>query len=105
MEEFVCVTTRSRPQESVAEYSRRLTEFWTGVLRCQPAEYLRVYAEASQFAGDRGCVTRQYMIGADVADTITNLLAAAGIDHDPIDPDDLYSKYEATPPDWFQIPH
>jgi hypothetical protein len=32
-------------------------------------------------------------------------LAAAGIEYDPIDPDDLYSKYEATPPQWFQIPH
>ena len=32
-------------------------------------------------------------------------LAAAGLDHEPIDRDDLYSKYEASPPEWMQIEH
>lgn len=74
-------------------------------MRTRPAAYQRVYGETTRFAADGDCVTRQYMIGADVVETLAGLLNSAGIDHDPIDPDDLYSKYEAAPPDWFQIPH
>lgn len=104
MDEYVCVTLRSRPGEAADAFGKRLIEFWTGMLRRWPDEYERVYAETSRFATDGDRVTRQYMVGTDVAELLATELAAAGIDHDPIDADDTYSKYEATPPEWFQIP-
>ncbi len=105
MDEYVCVTVRSRPSEAADAFNKRLIGFWSGMLRRWPDEYKRVYAETSRFvvAGDRQ--TRQYMAGNEIADLLVAELAAAGIDYDPVDPDDLYSKDEATPPDWFQIPH
>lgn len=105
MDEYVCVTVRSRPGESADEFNKRLIEFWSGMIRGRKDEYDRVYAETSRFgsAGDR--VTRQYLVAADVADMVADELSAAGVEHDPIDAADLYSKYEATPPEWFQIPH
>jgi hypothetical protein len=105
VDEYVSLTVKSRPGEGADELNKRLINFWSHVLRTRPDEYLRVYAETTRFepSGDR--LTRQYLIGAEVADIVTAELAAAGIDHDPVDPDDLYSKYEATPPQWFQIPH
>ena len=105
MDEYVCVTVKSRPREGPDEFHKRLIALWSRVIRSRPEEYAQVYAETTRFesAGDR--VTRQYMIGADVAEVLVTELDGAGIDHDPIDPDDLYSKFEATPPDWFQIPH
>ena len=99
------VTVRSRPGESADAFNKRLIDFWSGVLRGRKAEYERVYAETSRFKADGDRLTRQYMVAADVADVLADELAASGIEHDPIDPDDLYSKYEATPPEWFQIPH
>lgn len=105
MDEYVCVTVRSRPGEPADEFNKRLIAFWSDMLRGRKDEYDRVYAETTKFApaGDR--LTRQYMVGAEVADIVVGELTAAGIDHDAVDPDDVYSKYEATPPDWFQIPH
>jgi len=32
-------------------------------------------------------------------------LTAASVDFVPVDEDDVYSKYEAAPPDWFWIEH
>ena len=105
MDEYVCVNVRSRPGESADEFHKRLIAFWSGVVRNHKAEYDRVYAETSRFGSDGGRSTRQYLVGADVADVIAGELSAAGIDHDPVDDNDRYSKYEATPPEWFQIPH
>jgi hypothetical protein len=103
--DYVCVTVRSRPGEGADAFGKRLIGFWSDVLRARKPDYERVYAETTRFepAGDR--VTRQYMMEAGVADVIAGEMSRAGIDHDPIDPDDVYSKYEATPPEWFQIPH
>ena len=42
---------------------------------------------------------------ADRIEAILDELAAAGVGHAPVDRDDLYSKYEATSPDWFQLDH
>ncbi len=105
MDEYVCLTVRSRPAEPADEFNKRLIAFWSGMIRGRKEEYDRVYAETTRFgsAGDR--LSRQYLVAAEVADVLTAELAAAGIDHDPIDADDLYSKYEASPPEWFQIPH
>jgi hypothetical protein len=105
LDEYVCLTVRSRPAEPADEFNKRLIAFWSGMLRGRKDEYDRVYAETTRFgsAGDR--LTRQYLVGADVAGVLADELAAVGIDHAPIDAADLYSKYEATPPEWFQIPH
>jgi hypothetical protein len=105
VDEYLCVTVTSRPGESADDFHRRLISFWSGVIRTRPEEYKLVYAESTRFepAGDR--VTRQYFVGTEAAEAIETELAAAGIEHTPIDREELFSKYEATPPDWFQIPH
>ena len=105
MDEYVSLTVKSQPGEGADHFNKRLITFWTHVIRTRSDEYEQVYAETTRFdpCGER--LTRQYLVGADVADVVTAELTAAGIDHDPVDPDDLYSKYEATPPQWFQIPH
>jgi len=105
VDEYVCVTVRSRPGESVDGFNKRLIDFWSGMLRARQEDYERVYAETTRFADDGDRVTRQYLVGAETADLLAAQLTAAGIDHDPVDPNDLYSKYEAAPPEWFQIPH
>lgn len=105
MDEYVCVTVRSRPGEPAAGFNKRLIDFWTGMIRTRPDEYERVYAETTRFAPDGDRFTRQYMIEAGIAELLGAELTAGGIEHDPIDADDAYTKYEATPPDWFQIPH
>src|SRR4051812_21359658 len=105
LDEYMCLTVRSRPGEPADGFNKRLIDFWSGMLRRRKAEYEQVYAETTRFGTDGGRVTRQYLVAAAAADTVAGELAAAGIDHDPVDPDDLYSKFEATPPDWFQIPH
>ena len=105
MDDYVCVTVRSRSGELADGFNKRLIDFWTALLRARKDEYERVYAETTRFAEDGDRVTRQYLVGVEVAGVLANELTSAGIDHDPIDVDDLYSKYEAAPPDWFQIPH
>src|SRR5687768_14171006 len=95
VDEYVCVTVRSRPGESGDGFNKRLIAFWSGMLRARKADYERVYAETTRFAPDGDRLTRQYLVGAEVAGGLATELASAGIDHDPIDPDDLYSKYEA----------
>jgi len=57
----------------------------------------------NQWQADR--LSRKYLVEADVIGVLEPELAAAGIEHAPIDPDDLYSKYEAASPDWFWIEH
>ena len=75
------------------------------MLRTHPAEFEKVYAETTAFEprGDR--VSRQYLVKEGVADVLEREFAAAGLGHDPLDRDDVYTKYEATPPDWMWIEH
>jgi hypothetical protein len=105
MDDYLCLTVLARPGESEAEFKSRLSAFWTGLLRAKPDEFEKVYAETVAFEqhGDR--LGRKYLIEADVAELLVKELAAGGLAHLPIDPDDLYSKYEAAPPDWFWIEH
>jgi hypothetical protein len=103
--EYLCVTVRSRPGEGTDAFNKRLIAFWTDVLRARKADYERVYAETTRFEPADDRMTRQYMIEAGVADVLGTAMSGAGIDHDPIDTDEVFSKYEATAPDWFQIPH
>ena len=103
--DYVCITARSRAGEGADAFNKRLIVFWSAVLRARKADYERVYAETTRFEVAGDVMTRQYMMEAGVADALAEEMNRAGIDHDPVDPDDLFSKYEATPPDWFQIPH
>jgi len=105
MNELVCLTLLSHAGESEADFQGRLSTFWTHMLRNHEADYEQVYAEASKSEHRGEYVTRQYMLALDVAAKLTQQLAAGGIDHDPIDEDDIYNKYEATSPNWFQIEH
>jgi hypothetical protein len=105
LDDYLCVTVTSNPGEAADAFNKRLIGFWSGILRRYPDEYKRVYAETSRFApaGDR--LTRQYMFEAGVVGLLRSELTAARIEHHPIDEDDIYTKYEASPPEWFQIPH
>jgi len=105
MEEYVCVTVRGEAGEAEAAFKGRLTAFWTHMLRQRPDDYEKVYAEATRFEDDGGTVTRQYMAQTDGVAPLLTELAAAGLAFDPPDEGDTYNKYEATPPDWFQLEH
>jgi hypothetical protein len=105
LDEFVCLTVRSAPGEAQADFSARLSRFWTHMLRTRPDDFEKVYAETTAFepAGDR--LARTYAVREEVVALLERELAAAGVEHDPVDRDEAYSKYEITAPDWMQIEH
>jgi hypothetical protein len=105
MDDYLCITVLSNPGEAQADFSARLSRFWTHMLRNHKDEFEKVYAEMTAFEphGDR--LGRQYLVEEGVADLLEREFAAAGLGHQPIDRDDVYSKYEATPPDWMWIEH
>jgi hypothetical protein len=105
VDEYVCLTLKSHPAEGADTFNKRLIAFWSHMIRDQPDTYLQVYAETTRFESSGDQVTRRYFVGTGAVEVLQAELAAAGIDFDPIDMDDLYPKYEATPPEWFQIPH
>jgi hypothetical protein len=105
VDEYVCLTVKSRPGETPDEFNKRLISFWSHMLRDRKSDYEQVYAETTKFVPAGSRVTRQYMVALGAAGVVESELGVAGVEYDSIDPDDLYSKYEATPPDWFQIPH
>lgn len=103
--EYVCLTILSRLGETEAKFAARLSEFWSDMLRELPDEFERVYAEAIAFEESSGRVSRQYLVEAEIADLLEQRLRQARLDFVPIDRDDRYSKYEATPSEWMQIEH
>jgi hypothetical protein len=105
MDEYLCLTVLSLPGESQADFAARLSQFWTHMLRNHPAEFEKVYAETTTFGCEDDRQSRQYLVQGDVADLLEREFAAVGLDHESIDRDDVYSKYEATPPDWMWIEH
>ncbi len=105
MDEFVCVTLTSNPNESQADFKTRLYAFWTHMLRNKPDDYELVYAEATAFETVDDHVTRQYMVQTEGVAVLTAELHAHNIAFQPVDFDECYSKYEATSPDWFQLEH
>jgi hypothetical protein len=105
VDEYVILTVTGQPGEGEAAFKTRLSAFWTRVLRGRPDDYEGVYAEATRYGRDGECLTRQYFVAADRIEAILAELDAAGVRHAPVDRDDLYSKYEATSPDWFQLDH
>jgi len=105
MNGYLCLTVQSRPGEGVNDFKSRLSQFWTTMLREQPDAFEKVYAETVEFESAAGRLTRQYLFESEIADLLLAQLALAGIDHEELDEDDTYSKYEATPPDWMWIEH
>src|SRR5947209_7000487 len=105
MDEYLCITVVSHPGESQADFAARLSRFWTHMLRTHPAEFEKVYAETTAFEPRGDSMSRQYLVKEGVADVLEREFAAAGLGHDPLDRDDVYTKYEATPPDWMWIEH
>lgn len=105
MDEYLRLTLLSQPNESQADFSARLSRFWTQMLRQRLTDFEKVYAETTSFEKRQERWCRQYLVEGDVIGVLEQELAAAGLDHDPIDPDDLYSRYEAVPPEWMQIEH
>jgi hypothetical protein len=103
--EYLCLTLISKPSEPESAFKARLAAFWTVLLRSRPDDYLKVYAEASKFGAADNRISRQYMAEAEGVDVLLADLTANGIEYEPVERDDTYSKYEATSPDWFQIPH
>lgn len=103
--DYLCVTVWSKPGEAEADFKTRLSAFWTGMLRNHPDEFERVYAETARFDDDAGRLSRQYLVEAEAADWLERELTAGDVEFAPIDRDDVFTKYEATPPDWMWIEH
>ena len=91
--EYVCLT------------KMRLSAFWTLMLRNHPADFERVYAETTSFEHKGMQLSRQYLVEAGATGLLEIEMRHAGLEYEPIDPDEIYSKYEATPPDWMWIEH
>ena len=95
----------SKPGESQADFASRLSRFWTHMLRARKPDFEKVYAETTTFDEVGGRWSRQYLAALDVVDVVEAELRAAGLDFEPIDRDELYSRYEAVSPEWMQIEH
>ena len=105
MDDYLCLSLLSWPGEPEAEFKARLSAFWTRMLRERPAEFEKVYAEAAAFDRQDAQLVRRYLVEADGIEALTGELTAAGMGFVPPDGDDVYSKYEAAPPEWFWIEH
>ena len=104
-DEYLCLTLLANAGESEAAFKSRLTAAWTHLLRTAPDTYEAVYAEAKEFETTSGRVSRAYVVEAEAAGAVAAALATQGVTAQPIDPDDTYSKYEASGSEWFQISH
>src|SRR5437764_1754278 len=105
MSDYVFITVVSESSESEADFSARLSRFWTHMLRTRKPDFEKVYAEATAFEEQEGRLARQYLAEAEVVDVLELELRAAELDHEPIDRNEVYSKYEAVAPEWMQIEH
>ncbi len=104
-DDYLCLSMQSKPAESPAEFKARLSAFWTHMLRSHPTVFEKVYAEASEFETKADCLIRKYLVEADAVGDLELELQAQGMEIEPIDDDDVYSRFEAAPPDWFWIEH
>jgi hypothetical protein len=105
VDEYLRLTVLSRPGENQADFAARLSKFWTHMLRQRQADFEKVFAETTAFEQGQDRLGRQYLVEVDVIGVLEQELAAAGLDHEPIDRDDTYSRYEAVSPEWMQIEH
>jgi hypothetical protein len=105
MDDYLCLTVLSKPGEAPSDFAGRLSQFWTHMLRNHPADFEKVYAETTAFGSEADRLSRQYLVRQEVADLLEREFAVADVAHEPVDRDDVYSKYEATRPDWMWIEH
>jgi hypothetical protein len=105
MDEYLCLTLLGNAGESEPAFKSRLTAFWTLLLRGNPDVYDAVFAEARAFGFEAGRVSRAYMVKASAARAVCEAARAAGIDAQEPDETDVYTKYEASGSDWFQLAH
>jgi hypothetical protein len=105
MDEYVCLTVLSQIGESQGDFAARLSRFWTHMLRNRKSDFEKVYAETTKFGADDDRLSRQYLAQLEVIDILEAEMQSAGVEFKPVDRDDIFSRYEATPPDWMQIEH
>jgi hypothetical protein len=106
MDEFACLTVCSDVGETESSFRSRLTAFWTHMVRNQPDLYEKVYSECTEFENDKDRITRRYMVQPDSLSELERQLQERNLDYLPVDPEDLYSRAEASSsPEWFQIDH
>lgn len=105
MEEFICITILSQVEEEEASFKARLSQFWTQMLRSRKEDFEKVFAESTEFEEDEGALARQYLVEEEVVDILEQELKNAGLDYEPIDREERFSRYEAAPPEWMQIEH
>ena len=105
MDDYLCVTVLSSEGEAESAFKARLSTFWSTVLRMRPDDFEKVYAEAVKSEQHGMRLGRKYLVEADVAERLSAELLRGGFEHQPVDADDIYSKYEAAPPEWFWIEH
>jgi hypothetical protein len=103
--EYVCITVLSQPAEAPSAFSGRLSRFWTHMLRNFKSDFEKVYAETTEFEDQAGCLARQYLAESIVIGLLEKEFTAAGFAYEPVDRDEVYSRYEAVPPEWMQIEH
>ncbi|MCS7023012.1 MAG: hypothetical protein NZU63_14430 [Gemmataceae bacterium] len=103
--EYVCLTLLAEPDESPEAFQGRLTQLWTAVLRQRPDLYEQVIAEAVTFNQHADRLARQYLVALDAIDELLQEIQRQRMAFAPVDRDDLYSRYEASGPEWFQIEH
>jgi hypothetical protein len=104
-DEYLCVTIMARPGEAESAFKTRISELWSSLVRGNPDLFERVYAETTAFERHHDRLTCKYLVEADAAEAVCAAITRANLDVLPLDPDDLYTKYEAAPPDWFWIEH
>ena len=105
MEEYLCITILSAPGESEAEFSARLSRFWTHMLRTRKDDFEKVLAESNETEEIDDVFSRQYLFEEEVQGILERELEQFGLDFDPVDPEETYTRYEAAPPEWMQIEH
>ncbi len=105
MDEYLCLTVLSHPDEAQTDFAGRLSRFWTHMLRQHQSDFEKVFAETTRFEKREQRWSRQYLVEEEAIDVLEQELAAAELEHEPINRDDLYSRYEAVSPEWMQIEH
>jgi hypothetical protein len=105
LDEFVCISVVSQPGESEAAFAARLSRFWTHLLRNFKSDFEKVYAETTEFEEHAGRLCRKYLAREEVVSLLEREMNAGGLDFEPIDRGEVYSKYEAVAPEWMQIEH
>jgi hypothetical protein len=105
VDEYLHMTLLSREGEAEADFQTRISQTWTSVLRTSEEAFEKVYAELTTYEKVGARLGRKYMVEADGIDELLSLLKGVSMDVAEVDRDDVYSKYEATPPEWFWIEH